>query len=557
MASLKEIIEYSKANPNTDYAKKAYEHIQSGAFDTQAQQEGVDLSWAGRPKVAVPVVDKNSSNVGNIGGKPVVGGVVGSMIRPVVNLGKETAAAIGGNVGTKDLEQQNKALSDSDLNNIKTFQTIKQQQQAEGRDTSHIDNLLRNYKTTQGTSLAELYPALNDTNEEVIGNAIGTILAATSGGGLETGVSAVKTGLGQALKTGATVGGIYGGAGSIGTAMTENKSATDVLKEGATGAVIGAGIGAGTAGAAYGLSKLPEKFSSKAKFDKATELSKAPGQMNPEKATELAWQDIQPKQTAGTKRAYAESGNVTEQGLFKGAKLTPTEADKPVLDTIQKMYQDGTLKPGMSVKQKFNSFEQKASQLHGEQKGFLADNNKIVDPNIGLFDKLDVASKENTIPFSRDAAAKGAYDSAIDVFKKKLGDSPEVTLTKVDDALTKFDNEMDKFGAWEREATGELAEVDKARIQAIRDIHTTARDFIAEQLPPNNPWKAIRMEESNIYQAAKRLANGQLSGTIGNSKVVQFLQEHPMIRRGLYIAGGSAIAGLGLGGFSGGLGQSQ
>lgn len=49
MASLKDIISYSKANPNTDYAKRAGQLIKSGGFDAQAQKEGIDLSWAGRP----------------------------------------------------------------------------------------------------------------------------------------------------------------------------------------------------------------------------------------------------------------------------------------------------------------------------------------------------------------------------------------------------------------------------------------------------------------------------------------------------------------------------
>ncbi len=51
MATLQEIIQYSKANPNTDYAKKAAKLIQNGDFDAQAQKEGIDLSWAGRPSL--------------------------------------------------------------------------------------------------------------------------------------------------------------------------------------------------------------------------------------------------------------------------------------------------------------------------------------------------------------------------------------------------------------------------------------------------------------------------------------------------------------------------
>lgn len=45
MAKIQEIIDYSKANPNTDYAKRAQQLIQKGSFDDQAIKEGVDLSW--------------------------------------------------------------------------------------------------------------------------------------------------------------------------------------------------------------------------------------------------------------------------------------------------------------------------------------------------------------------------------------------------------------------------------------------------------------------------------------------------------------------------------
>src|SRR3990167_8409888 len=65
MARLKEIIDYSKANPESDYAKRAYFLIQEGQFDDQAALEGVDLSWA-RPSVPQAPVDERTtfSNIG-------------------------------------------------------------------------------------------------------------------------------------------------------------------------------------------------------------------------------------------------------------------------------------------------------------------------------------------------------------------------------------------------------------------------------------------------------------------------------------------------------------
>jgi hypothetical protein len=90
MASLQEIIDYSKANPTTPYAQKAYENIKSGGFDQQAEKEGIDLSWAGRPK----------SNIIKVAGTPIVGGETGAMVNRIgsdINeTGKNVKEAITG-----------------------------------------------------------------------------------------------------------------------------------------------------------------------------------------------------------------------------------------------------------------------------------------------------------------------------------------------------------------------------------------------------------------------------------------------------------------------------
>ena len=52
--TLKQLIDYSKANPDSPVASKLQKAITAGAYDEQASQEGVDLSWAGRPKYEAP-----------------------------------------------------------------------------------------------------------------------------------------------------------------------------------------------------------------------------------------------------------------------------------------------------------------------------------------------------------------------------------------------------------------------------------------------------------------------------------------------------------------------
>lgn len=51
MATIREIIDYSKANPETEYAKRALMLLKRGDFDEQARQEQIDLSFAGRQTV--------------------------------------------------------------------------------------------------------------------------------------------------------------------------------------------------------------------------------------------------------------------------------------------------------------------------------------------------------------------------------------------------------------------------------------------------------------------------------------------------------------------------
>lgn len=277
-------------------------------------------------------------------------------------------------------------------------------------------------------------------------------------------------------------------------------------------------------------------------------LIKETGQMTPDIARDNAWKDIQPKDTPTTKLAYAKGGNTTKQGLITNGKLNPSSADNRLLDSYQKLYEDGTIEPSMFPQEKQLAIKQKAAQLNSDQKGFLADHDKAVNltnkkEKDGLLDILDSTANKSSIPFSRDASAKGAYDSAIDTFKAQLKTGKSAgtvdgatTLLKIDEALTNFDSEMDKFDAWGKTKTGDVADTALARQQAIRDIHEQVRDYIANQLPKNSPWRSIRMEESNMYDVYNRVAQ-RSAESVGTSIVGQTIKKNPIIKTGIQAAG--------------------
>lgn len=54
MATLREVIDYSKNNPDSDYARQALQNLQSGRWDEKAKAEGVDLSFVGRANYSQP-----------------------------------------------------------------------------------------------------------------------------------------------------------------------------------------------------------------------------------------------------------------------------------------------------------------------------------------------------------------------------------------------------------------------------------------------------------------------------------------------------------------------
>lgn len=292
----------------------------------------------------------------------------------------------------------------------------------------------------------------------------------------------------------------------------------------------------------------------KAVSDDAGSLINESGKVNPDSARASAWNDIQPKGTPTTKLAYAKAGNTTEQGLLTKGKITPSSADSKLLDSYQNLYEDGTVNDKMTPQEKQAAVQQKSAQLHGQQKDFLTTHDKAVTLSdskgkSGLFDQLDATAKKSSMPFSKDASAKGAYDSAIDTFKAQLDTGKSAgtvsgasTLSKIDSALTNFDAQMDKFGAWGKTKTGEMTDTAMARQQAIRDIHTEVRDYIASQLPKNSPWTAIRSEESNMYQISDRLAQ-RSADTVGSSKIGQAIKNNPVIKAGVNAAAGATGVG--------------
>lgn len=178
MATLKEALTYASQNPDSDFSNQLTQHIKTGAADTEAKSLGIDLTpikqYNPKPIATIAQPEQKQGFLSKTMG--VVKGVGNALISSEKALGQDVAAAIGGNLFAKDVAKQQQALSDADLNYVKTLKQLRDKAKTENKDISRYDSLLANYKTTTGQTISDLFPALNKTNMQVVGDIAGTTL---------------------------------------------------------------------------------------------------------------------------------------------------------------------------------------------------------------------------------------------------------------------------------------------------------------------------------------------------------------------------------------------
>ncbi len=318
--TLRQLIDYSKANPNSDVAKNTYQHIVDGGFDTQAKQEGIDLTWAGRPAPVQPTPTQGNKDSGINGDlfqpNPLVAGAVPKVLNAVTqseqNFGKDLAqtAYLGLFGGQKQIDSTTKQYMD----NGNTFTELAKKQTDPALKQKYAQEAIGMY--TQAQKVGGSVIGNVRTPEQIVGDALGTALdiglagsygkaaagaesgklLVKSGGALETIASKVgiptsekiispavesvgKQALGQTLKTivkntaintakGAGIGYGY----DVSQNLQQNKQGTDIVKPGMgtlVGGAIPAVIGVGQAGMAITKETAPKFINSLIKPSKA------------------------------------------------------------------------------------------------------------------------------------------------------------------------------------------------------------------------------------------------------------------------------------------------
>lgn len=185
----------------------------------------------------------------------ILGNTAKSLVSGTIESGKDIAAAIGGNTMMDKFTKL-------DPHNQEVMSQLIQKRNEAAKSGDRIkadkwNRLIQGYEISPGVSASELFPELNKSTEQILGDFASLGLETLSGGtlanaGAEKLAQAGEKGglsLTQRLIEGAKTGGKYGTAFGITGAMQDNESLGGIAKSAAVGAGTGAVLGAGVEGA--------------------------------------------------------------------------------------------------------------------------------------------------------------------------------------------------------------------------------------------------------------------------------------------------------------------
>lgn len=374
-----------------------------------------------------------------------------------------------------------------------------------------------------------------------------------------------KTAISGALNTGAMVeSGLDETLGRVGNAMAGNGFSPtqtgahvsevanqDGLQNKTTGEKVGGALETGVELLVPGeelvdtARKLPAEALKSPIAQKVAGLLGNQGAQATQKATKFAqdaWEIVSPKMTSKVEGAYRDAGAMTKQGAFKGAKPTPIQADKKVLDAVTPLIEDGKLSKGMDTVEQHRVLSMEAKDAHAARSSYVKANNKDIEPS-ELDAAFNTAKSESKLIFAGDETAERAYDATIEEFKKGLKGN---TAADLDAAVSKFGaTAKKKFNAFRKDAEGSLNPTDNARVTALRDVYTAARGVVKDAFKEDETYERLLNKESGLITASQRVAQ-KSAGTEKEGKILEFYKRHPSIGKILgYSAAGLGISAIG------------
>ena len=438
----------------------------------------------------------------------IIKNIGAGLVSSEVGAGQDIAAAIGGG---KYIDQLKK-LSASQQQDITSLVNLRNKYAKVGdtKNTDRINTMIKN-ENVGGASITDMFPALNKSTEQVIGDFAGlgldVVTAGTVGPELkagESGAEAVKgatTGkrIISGVKTGTAIGAGYGAAGGA----QANENPMDLAKSTAIGAVSGA-VAGGTLGGVFGK--------------KASSLAKTT-------------EDVSPRLSA----SEAENATTKTSKITKKISVVPSKKTTAIANSVH-----DTIKSGTTFSDKANLAD-KGIQTEAES---LKSQIKNVDHPVPKRELVSNLTKvEKPVLISSDRTMNTAFSQVVSKAKDIVAKT-DGTISGMLDGRKSFDDFVSKQfpNLYDSDTLTPMR-------TAIKSIRGEWNDFIEKQLPNNVAFKDSLNKQSNLFEARdilrEKAARGAPTkqGEIGTNRFGRFFGRHPLLKK----AGKAAVAGVGVG----------
>ena len=488
MANLREKIDYAKQNPESEYAKRLYFFIKKGDADVDATTEGIDLSAFGRAPEQLAQKEAKITN-----------------LRTSAERAEEKAQRIASPLGqAKEFVKEIGEFSGITPTGRRLAAGIAPYTEKPEDLPNVVEGLVGGVDTKQKPQIQELAEIAIDLPLISLG------LSKTLAGVVEK----------QAIKTAPEL------------AKFLDKPLMDILSEYAPEElknIMGKDVG-------ESLKTVKEKIGEtfKGGVEKGKEFIKETGIKAKEKITGVSLKTGEDKITEDTlnivrepiTKGYEEKaaldGRTYTEGRTKEVKIKPTRREELVADSVRQLVVDGRIDPKKlpfenipEIQLEVNRINQGVEQMIYERK--IPFNMKQ------LRSKLSAVKKDADIVFSTDPTLERTYDALIDAFMKNVEKGDTLGLFKARQSFDKIPA-VKKLLDGLKGASGE-----NLKRQAVLDIRRAANEYVAEQLPKNDPYRYALSQESYMIEAMGNLAE-KSKGLVGSTNISRMLDEYPVLK---------------------------
>jgi hypothetical protein len=510
-ATLEQMMNFAKQNPDTDYAKTLFNHITSGQADNDARKEGIDLTSFGRPSFKQEKPKESlAERIGNFTGGTKIGQGIGQ--------------ALNQGAAQKQIEDAQLGQQDMTKRIIDTIHKNK----AEGKDTTHLERTLSDLGVSIGETGRTAEQQLNPyglTSKQVIGDAlqIGTTLAgaATLPGTAQAATEAVGLGKGalQGFAHGAMEGTALGTVGGLAGGLKEDHNldqlGTDALQGGLMGGLTGGVVGGVTGGISGFVKGRPNQ------------LTKSIDAVSPNESGK--------KLAAGYKEVATGNRTVKPGTIFGEQTLSPSVQSKNLGARLN------DLGLGKDSTKNLKILGKALDDTETEISGALKQGDFVKLDKNGLLTKLEEAKSAGPREFRSMKESQATYDNVLD-YAKELVAKAKDNISGGRDARKAFDMQaMSDFPSAYKEGHIDISTPAGRAIKVARDV---INEHTYDVAPSGSGLRDLIGREADIFRAIENIAPKAAKGE-GKNVVGQIMSKYP---RATTAAGTIAtIAGAGKG----------